>query len=152
MMNVEDTMRHASFLTFVTVLLAVATMAGEDGAARYDASAASSGGYTFKSYCAACHGRTGHGDGALGATLRVAPADLTRISKRNRGEFPFDKVAKIIDGRQHVKGHGDSDMPAWGDAFLQTRDGYDEAKVKERIRELVHYLASIQETAEANKH
>jgi mono/diheme cytochrome c family protein len=151
MMSVEETMRHAPFLTLLTIVLAVGTMAGEDPAAPYDASAASSGGYTFKSYCAVCHGRTGHGDGSFGASLRVAPADLTRISKRNRGEFPFDKVAKIIDGRQHVKGHGDSDMPAWGDTFLETREGYDEAKVKERIRELVHYLASIQETAEARK-
>jgi mono/diheme cytochrome c family protein len=151
MIIVEEIMRHSAFLTLVTVVLAGRTLAGEDTAARYDARAAANGAHTYKAYCAVCHGRTGHGDGPLSASLRVTPADLTRISKRNRGVFPFDKMAKIIDGREHVKGHGDSDMPVWGDAFLESREGYDEAKVKEKIRELAHYLASIQETAEASK-
>jgi mono/diheme cytochrome c family protein len=145
-------MRHRALLALFAVLVAGRAAAAEDPpASRYDAGAASDGAHTFKTYCAVCHGRTGHGDGPLSASLRVVPADLTHISKRNHGQFPFDRVAKIIDGRDQVKSHGDSDMPVWGDAFLKSRDGYSEAKVKEIIRQLVHYLASIQETAEAKK-
>jgi len=145
-------MRHRALLALFATLVAGGAAAADDKAApAHDASAASKGALTFKTNCAVCHGRTGHGDGPLSASLRIASADLTHISKRNRGKFPFDKMTKIIDGREHVAGHGDSDMPVWGDAFLTSRDGYNEGKVREKIRELVQYLASIQETAEARR-
>ena len=35
-------------------------------------------------------------------------------------------------------------MPVWGDAFKQARDGYSEAKVKEKIEAVVEYLESLQ--------
>ena len=144
-------MRNRPFLALATVLLAGRSLAGDDPAPRYDAIAAANGATTFKAYCAVCHGTTGHGDGRLAVGLRITPADLTRISTRNRGVFPSDRVAQIIDGRRPVKGHGDSDMPAWGAALLRSREGRDEHNVSEKIRELVHYLASIQETAEVRK-
>jgi hypothetical protein len=77
--------------------------------------------------------------------LRFAPADLTRIARRNRGKFDFEKVFRIVDGRNPVKGHGGTDMPVWGDAFLESREGYDKEMVHRKIDELVRYLASIQE-------
>jgi mono/diheme cytochrome c family protein len=143
-------MRHRAFLALFMALVAGRAVAADDKAASpYDAGAAANGAHTFKTHCAVCHGRTGRGDGSLSAILRVTPTDLTQIGKRNHGQFPFDKMTRIIDGRMHVEGHGDSNMPVWGDAFLASREGSDEGKVRERIRELVHYLASIQETAEA---
>jgi mono/diheme cytochrome c family protein len=102
------------------------------------------GSVTFTRYCAACHGREARGDGPLAASLRVAPPDLTRLARRNRGKFDAEKVARIIDGRDLVAGHGDSDMPIWGDAFKRTSEGYSEEKVQERIKGLVEHLRSIQ--------
>lgn len=107
--------------------------------------AAKAGAVLYRTHCARCHGESGRGDGKAAAGLEYAPADLTRISQRHKGKFPFDRVVQIIDGRRPVKGHVRSTMPAWGDALLSAREGYDKDKVKEQIRRLAHYLASIQE-------
>ena len=104
-----------------------------------------SGSALFRSYCASCHGMAARGDGPLAANLRVAPADLTRIAKRNHGKYDAEKVRRAIDGRDAKEIHGGSDMPVWGDAFKRAGEGYDEAKVKERIDALVDYLATLQQ-------
>jgi hypothetical protein len=59
----------------------------------------------------------GQGDGRLARSLNIAPADLTRIAKANGGEFPFAKVAEIIDGRAIVAAHGQREMPVWGERY-----------------------------------
>ena len=102
------------------------------------------GSSVFKTYCSSCHGPQARGDGPLAEHLRVRPADLTLIAKRNGGEFPSAKVHKMIDGRAAVKGHGGSDMPVWGDAFKSSHDGYSEEKVKEKIAALVEHLEALQ--------
>lgn len=99
----------------------------------------------YRSYCASCHGEKARGDGAVAIFLRRRPADLTQITKRNKGTFPAERVAQLIDGRQAVKAHGESQMPVWGDAFSRTTTDADEASIKARISALVEYLASIQE-------
>src|SRR5262249_59735370 len=99
----------------------------------------------FKTYCSSCHGAGARGDGPLADNLRVRPPDLTLIAKRMGGTFTADKVRRIIDGRDPVKGHGGADMPVWGDAFKSSRDGYDEQAVKARIDALTEHLANIQE-------
>jgi mono/diheme cytochrome c family protein len=104
-----------------------------------------SGDALFKTYCTSCHGQGGKGDGPLAANLRVAPADLTRLSKRAHGKFDAEQVRRIIDGRQRVASHGNSDMPVWGDAFKKASEGYSDQKVKARIDALVEYLKTIQE-------
>jgi mono/diheme cytochrome c family protein len=106
------------------------------------------GGSIFKTYCASCHGPEANGDGPLAQQLRTAPPDLTRLAQRNKGRFDADKVHRIIDGRDPVKGHGGPDMPVWGDAFKESREGYSESKVKSRIAALVEYLASIQSSGQ----
>jgi mono/diheme cytochrome c family protein len=136
-------MRHA-------VVLSVALCAGSGtvpspAADTHDAEAAKAGAVLFKTHCASCHGASGRGDGEAAPGLEFAPADLTRISERNKGKFPFDRVVQIVDGRKPMKGHSRTDMPVWGDALLSQREGYDHTKVKEQIRRVVHYLASIQE-------
>jgi mono/diheme cytochrome c family protein len=102
------------------------------------------GSEVFKSYCASCHGTSARGDGPLADALRFRPADLTRISQRNDGQFDAEKVFRIIDGRKSVKGHGGTDMPVWGDAFRQSADGYSDDAVKARIQALVGYLETLQ--------
>jgi mono/diheme cytochrome c family protein len=99
----------------------------------------------FSQYCASCHGTSGKGDGAVAPHLRRRPTDLTKITSQNKGVFPADRLARVIDGREAARTHGNSDMPVWGDALKKTSDGGDEDIVKLRIRELVRYIESIQE-------
>ena len=68
--------------------------------------------------CMPCHGIDGRGDGPHAKTLKTFPADLTQIAKRNNGEFPYKKIADIIDGRATVAVHGPREMPVWGDRTL----------------------------------
>lgn len=99
----------------------------------------------FTTYCASCHGESGRGNGAVAIFLRRRPADLTQIAIRNKGTFPADRVYRMIDGRQVVKVHGDSQMPVWGDAFSKSTTESDERAVKVKIDALVEFLESIQE-------
>jgi mono/diheme cytochrome c family protein len=102
----------------------------------------------YMRYCAYCHGSEGKGDGDMSALLVVSPADLTQISKRNKGVFPFWQVYQMIDGRQEVRGHGDRTMPIWGFIFQAEEDPGDYPQqidaVRGRIWQLVYYLESIQ--------
>lgn len=98
----------------------------------------------YKANCASCHGAKGQGDGPMADQLRYAPPDLTRMAARNRGRFPAELAQRVIDGRDPIKGHGGTDMPIWGDAFLESRFGYSREQVKERIRLLVRHLETLQ--------
>jgi mono/diheme cytochrome c family protein len=99
----------------------------------------------FRAHCASCHGVSGRGDGAVAKFLKLPPANLTRISARNGGVYPADRIARTIDGRQFVRTHGESTMPVWGPIFARSTIVADEAAVDARIRALVAYLESIQE-------
>jgi mono/diheme cytochrome c family protein len=101
-----------------------------------------SGAGIFRLYCTSCHGPSAKGDGPMASVMTVRPADLTRIASRNRGAFPAEQVARIVDGRRPVKGHGGGEMPVGGDAFAKS---VDPASVDEKIRRLVVYLESIQQ-------
>jgi len=98
----------------------------------------------FKTYCVPCHGADAKGTGPLAAAMQRKPADLTGLTARNKGEFPVEMVAQVIDGRTPVKGHGGGDMPVWGDAFLKSREAGSEAAVKQQIDALVEYLRTLQ--------
>jgi mono/diheme cytochrome c family protein len=97
----------------------------------------------FATYCATCHGASGKGDGVFAGSLRTKPADLTRIAINNGGVFSRADVARIIDGRDPLKGHGGKDMPLWGDAFANSADGPD--AVKQKIETLVSFIESLQQ-------
>jgi hypothetical protein len=75
--------------------------------------------------------------------LLIKPANLTQLSKRNGGKFPFWRVYRVIDGREEVRAHGPRSMPIWG-SWLQRTEGSD-LIVTGRILELVYYLKSIQQ-------
>jgi mono/diheme cytochrome c family protein len=108
-----------------------------------------SGKYEFRRNCVICHGLNGKGDSVMRNLNLLAehPPDLTQLSKRNSGKFPFWQVYRIIDGREPVKGHGTPDMPIWGNLFsIQNGKGLSsETTAAGRILNLVHYLQSIQE-------
>jgi len=102
-----------------------------------------SGATLFDDYCKACHGTTAKGDGPLAKLLRRQPADLTLLARRNGGTYSAEMVARIIDGRKQLAGHGGGDMPVWGEAFDNTADG---AKLtQQKIAALVKYLESLQQ-------
>ncbi len=97
----------------------------------------------FSTYCVVCHGADGKGTGPLADSLKRRPADLTLLAKNNGGTYPREMVAKIIDGREGVKGHGGGDMPVWGDAFERSADAGPKA-VSDRIEALVEHLSTMQ--------
>jgi mono/diheme cytochrome c family protein len=103
----------------------------------------------FRHACAVCHGLGGKGESVMTTLnlLTVRPADLTQLSKKHQGQFPFWKVYRIIDGREEVKGHGTRDMPIWGEVFIQQEGGklVDEIRAMGRILAIVYYIQSIQE-------
>jgi mono/diheme cytochrome c family protein len=95
----------------------------------------------FVTYCAACHGKDGKGDGPAAGALNQAPADLTRISARNGGAFPEVRVRRFIEGLDEVKAHGTRDMPIWGDLFR----ALDRNTAQIRIEALAQYLKGLQQ-------
>ena len=103
----------------------------------------------FRHACAVCHGLGGKGESVMTTLnlLTVRPADLTQLSKKHQGHFPFWQVYRIIDGREEVKGHGTRDMPIWGAVFRQPEGGkhVEETGAIGRILALVYYIQSIQE-------
>jgi mono/diheme cytochrome c family protein len=101
-----------------------------------------SGKAMFDLYCVPCHGKEGKGDGPAAAALKQPPADLTRISARNKGTFPVDTIRAFIDGRQTVSSHGSREMPVWGGLFVDVDRDSDMGKI--RIANLTDYLRSIQ--------
>jgi mono/diheme cytochrome c family protein len=111
-----------------------------------NAAAAAKGKVTYGRYCVSCHGPQAKGDGPLGRDLRVAVPDLTTLAQRNGGKFPNERVVQVIRGGETVRGHGTTDMPAWGDAFKKTK-GTGEATVDAAIRDLGQYLRTLQQPA-----
>ena len=130
-------------------LLTVIVLAIHPGPTRaQEQEVAAAGKKEFQWSCAVCHGPDGRGGGVMKARnfLKITPADLTALSKRNKGEFPFWRVYDVIDGRLAVPGHGGREMPIWGKAFQEeelSRLGA-ETKAVGRILSIVFYLQSIQ--------
>lgn len=129
-------------LTVIAAGLLAVSVSARAQDATMDKSLALNGERTFKTYCGACHGKTAKGDGPLAKDLKVAPADLTKLSEKNGGTFPFEMVMSTIDHGRSVRGHGTEDMPAWGAAFKSTAESEEQAK--QMMRELAHYLWSLQ--------
>ena len=103
---------------------------------------AASGSEMFASYCAPCHGKDAKGDGPAASALKVPPANLTELAKKNNGKFPANHIA--TDLRSGVSGaHGSTDMPVWGPLFSKVSSN-DEAIVQMRISNLIRYLESLQ--------
>ncbi len=108
------------------------------------------GRYLYKKYCVTCHGIRGHGDGVKASSLTIRPANLTLLSKKSGGKFPFWETYRVIDGREQRLTHGPRDMPVWGvwfqipDDEVSTETEWAD-QVRGRIWQLLAYLESIQE-------
>jgi mono/diheme cytochrome c family protein len=103
----------------------------------------------FATYCTACHGLEGRGDGRMAPILTVLPPDLTGLSARNDGVFPVEGTIFQIDGRDPLLAHG-ADMPLFGlffqgfDTTLKTESGQP-IMTSKPIADVVAYLRGIQE-------
>ena len=98
----------------------------------------------YKEYCAACHGTDAQGHGPAAASLTVQPPDLTTLAKRNGGRFPAEYVSNVVRFGPGFAAHGSSQMPVWGPIFLYI-EHYNEAAVRQRIKNLCDFLESLQE-------
>jgi mono/diheme cytochrome c family protein len=109
------------------------------------------GKYEYDAHCADCHGLSGKGDGPFAQLLKsgtVVP-NLTELSKKNNGVFPFARVFETIDGTVIVMAHGPTDMPIWGREYkiksYYLNPNYDvEAFVRGKILALAEYVYRLQ--------
>jgi mono/diheme cytochrome c family protein len=132
----------SAFLTAATANLAIAQdkVIKKEPVQQTDAS---SGKAMFASYCAACHGPAGKGDGPAASELKVAPTDLTQLTRKNAGKFPADHLRSILDFGASAPAHGTNDMPVWGQLF-RALDPNDQIKVNLRIQNLIEYIKTLQ--------
>jgi mono/diheme cytochrome c family protein len=102
---------------------------------------------SFELYCAACHGEDGRGAGPVARALRTRPADLTTLARRNGGSFPAAQTRAFVTGTgRELAAHGSTEMPVWGPMF---RAFESDARTRERIDNLVAYIATLQQPTSA---
>jgi mono/diheme cytochrome c family protein len=111
----------------------------------------------FENSCADCHGMDAKGKGVLAANLKVAPPDLTLLTKNNGGVFPVERIFAVIDGRTQIESHGSRDMPIWGTRYAVNAAEHFmsvpyvgvppnlETYIRTRILNLINYLRRIQQ-------
>jgi len=118
-------------LSFPTVLLAADSSSGKQ---------------MYLQYCSSCHGKEGKGDGTVSRDLKVRVPDLTGLAKKHRGVYPLDNVMVTIDGRRLIRGHGDRDMPVWGESFYSESEGkkYPELTTLLKAKIIAEYVATLQ--------
>ncbi len=104
----------------------------------------------YESSCILCHGKDLKGGPTTKFFLKAMPPDLTQLSSKNAGVFPYERVYGVIDGRQDVASHGTREMPIWGKAYQFkgsecNADPYaSEANARGRISALVDYVHRMQ--------
>src|ERR1039457_4514717 len=111
----------------------------------------------FENSCADCHGMGASGKGVLAGNLKVAPPDLTLLTKNNGGVFPVERIFAVIDRRTQIASHGSRDMPIWGTRYAVNAAEHIvsvpyvgvppnlEAYIRTRILNLINYLRRIQQ-------
>ncbi|MHA6323540.1 c-type cytochrome [Roseivivax sp. CAU 1753] len=106
----------------------------------------------YGALCAVCHGVDGKGGGQIAELFEVEPPNLTKLSERADGRFPFADAYQTIVLGMEAPGHGPSEMPVWGDYFMA--DALEDRGVNAtdaifiasgRAFALTIYLESIQE-------
>jgi len=106
----------------------------------------------YDTHCAVCHGLKGKGDGLYAGFGSQFVANLTTLTKRNKGVFPFARVYESIDGTELVKAHGPRDMPIWGSDYRGRAGEYyldvpydPDVYARARILALTEYVYRLQE-------
>jgi mono/diheme cytochrome c family protein len=127
----------------IGVLVVLAGCGSSDGGSVTGAS----GKDLFVDYCVGCHGASGKGDGPDAAGVGVPVADLTTLSARNGGEFPYVRVMGQIYG--YSLGTGPTGpMPEFGPllegetVLIETEPGV-MTPTPERLVRLAEYVRSL---------
>jgi mono/diheme cytochrome c family protein len=129
-----STLRTLSWIVTLT-LCTVATVCAADETGRT----------LYLRYCAACHGRSGRGDGPVAPALGQQPTDLTLIADSHGGKFPLEAVVEAIDGTRTVRAHGVSEMPVWGQVFRSDRSpSGQQTAMHAKVLAIANYLRSLQ--------
>ncbi|MFD1193479.1 c-type cytochrome [Seohaeicola saemankumensis] len=133
-------------------ILAIAAIGISAGAAQADESALVLGRSAYGALCTVCHGDDAKGTGSVAELFAVKPPDLTTLTKRAGGEFPFSDVYQVIMLGMDAPGHGTSEMPIWGDYFMT--DALEDRGVNKtdamyiaagRALSVTYYLESLQQ-------
>ncbi len=147
--KIGNGLRHTTIATAIAIAMMIGSLSAQSAQAADMADAKAMGKKLYNQNCSTCHGENADGNGILAPFLTVQPKDLVTIKEQNDGQFPFLKVFQIIDGRTLVPLHGGNEMPVWGSAFTEEREGIygvygSEPFVRARIVALTEYLQSIQ--------
>ena len=141
---------HRNHWTVLIVVIALAMLASAKEQPKKEIKhvpiapiSAVSGQEMFKTYCAACHGREGKGNGPAASALKVSPPDLTALAEKNGGKYPALHVISVIRGEELLSAHGSREMPIWGKLFWSMSGGH-ESEVQQRVANLNNYLESLQ--------
>ena len=133
---------------------ALATILGTVAVGMFGISAAQQpadfGKHEYDSKCSACHGETGEGNGIEVFVLESRPANLSALSKKNNGTFPFVQTYQALDGR-YLKAYSlHQSMPAWGNIYMMSAVDQElaphdaEAYVRDRVLALVEHVYGLQ--------
>jgi mono/diheme cytochrome c family protein len=130
-------------MRWITLLTPLALVACVEREAR------PTGAEDFATYCSACHGMSGKGDGDAATTLDRKPADLTRLTAGNGGAFPGTEVMAKIWGYTGGR-DGASPMPAFGpllEGELMPYDGGDGIATPTPLRlvQLAEHVRALQD-------
>lgn len=107
------------------------------------------GAEVYAEACQSCHGPAARGDGPMAGALAIPVPDLTGLSSRNGGRFPWLTIVHMVDGRSGLRGHG-GPMPVFGalmkgdSVAVDAPDG-SPLIVSKRVLAVVDWLESIQE-------
>jgi mono/diheme cytochrome c family protein len=134
----------AVFTLFLAVLAASPQKKSATKEAPSQTATAALGKKTYLEYCAVCHGPDGRGMGPAASALKTPPADLSTLARKHDGKFPDEYVSGILRFGKPIAAHGSADMPVWGPIFGR-RDNGSEVAVRQRIKNLCDYLATLQE-------
>lgn len=104
---------------------------------------------TYEFSCAICHGLDARGNGIFAKQIVRAPSDLTLLSQKHNGAFPFRYAYDVIDGRKLIDLHGTREMPIWGEQlsfslWLDVPPEMVETAIRGQIFELLLYLETLQ--------
>ena len=125
------------------VVMTLPLSAGAEPAHQFPTSA---GPAIYQERCASCHGLSGKGDGPVAPALKVAPPDLTTITRRAGGTFPAARIFQVITYGGSISAHGTQSMPVWGKIFSVEGGRGERGALHSRrtLLQLKRYLESIQ--------
>ena len=141
-------MSKGLFLFVAVAALGVAMASSQDSKLTIpvQSTEANNGKQMYVSYCAPCHGLDGRGHGPTASALKSTPADLTVLSKNNKGVYPETHVVSILKFGVENAAHGSKAMPVWGPALQKvdhpTTVSQDTQAL--RIANLVKYVETLQ--------